>query len=180
MSIRAYHVTDTGDTVEIDMKSSQLDNFDAVLVLDDDQGDLWVLRDQLNVKKKFLVARTAANMNLSEGLRFRIRHVEPDERTQVLQKFSIDAQIDTKRVINNTSSKLETKQYIQESVPKKLHNSVKVPDSALSVDISAFFENFTRIALVERAIPKESLPPREDLEVRLNTYLKNFLDTLYA
>ena len=167
MSIRAYHVTDTGDTVEIDMKSSQLDNFDAVLVLDDDQGDLWVLRDQLNVKKKFLVARTAANMNLAEGLRFRIRHVEPDERTQVLHKFTNDAQI-------------KTKQNISVSAPKKLHNSVKVPDSTLSVDVSAFFENFTRIALVERAIPKESLPPREDLEVRLNTYLKNFLDTLYA
>ncbi len=167
MSIRAYHVTDTGDTVEIDMKTSHLDNFDAVLVLDDDQGDLWVLRDQLSVKKKFLVARTAANLNLAEGLRFRIRHVEPDERTQVLHKFANDAQI-------------ETKQNISESPPIKTHNAVKVPDSALSVDVSAFFENFTRIALVERAIPKESLPPREDLEVRLNTYLKNFLDTLYA
>ena len=200
--MRAYHVTDTGEAVEIEMRESLLEGLDAVLVLDDPRGDLWVLRGQLDVKKKFLVARTAANLNLKEGLKFRIRHVEPDERQNIIQSLIVGAQprlasiaefeeVDTSISVAHTPPAPEP--LISPAEPElpdvsSVSTSPELEDVARSTeavseplpkDISTFFESFTRLALFEHTVPKEDLPPRVELEQRLQTYLKTFMDALY-
>jgi hypothetical protein len=204
--MRAYHVTDTGEAVEIEMRDSLLEGLDAVLVLDDQRGDLWVLRGQLDVKKKFLVARTAANLNLAEGLKFRIRHVEPDERQNIIQSLIVGEQpqlasiaefeeIDEGVSVSSIPpapesilSSVEPKPTKVSSVsadsgpssePESISFSMEAMSEPLPKDVSTFFENFTRLAIFEHMVPKEDLPPRTELEKRLQTYLKTFMDALY-
>lgn len=205
--MRAYHVTDTGEAVEIEMRESLLESLDAALVLDDRRGDLWVLRGQLDVKKKFLVARTAANLNLAEGLKFRIRHVETDERQKIIQSLIVDEQPqlasiaefeEEKERVSVTSAPPAPEPLIApvdpeptdaSSVPTRPASTTELEDVSfsmeatmepLSKDVSTFFESFTRLAIFEHAVPKEDLPPRIELEKRLQTYLKTFMDALYG
>jgi len=194
--MRAYHVTDTGEAVEIEMRDSLLEGLDAVLVLDDQRGDLWVLRGQLDVKKKFLVARTAANLNLAEGLKFRIRHVEPDERQNIIQSLIVGEQPQLASIaefdeeeerVSVTSIPPAPESIITPVEPEPMVAS-ELEDVSLSTeamtepvpkDISTFFESFTRLALFENTVPKEDLPPRVELERRLQAYLKTFMDAFY-
>jgi len=203
--MRAYHVTDAGEAIEIELQDSLLESLDAALVLDDQRGELWVLRGQLDVKKKFLVARTAANLNLAEGLRFRIRHVEPNERKKVIRSLITGKEPKLASIAEFTEKEESHPAIILPTAPKPLAPTVepereepqRVPAAPVPVleeeprpvketvaplpqEISTFFESFTRLALFEHSVPKEELPPRFELEKRLQQYLKTFLDVLYT
>lgn len=193
--MKAYHVTDTGEAVEIELRDTLLESLDAVLVLDDQQDELWVLRGPLEVRKKFLVARAAANLNLMEGLRFRIRHVEPHERSKVIHSLfageepklpSIaefpDAEESHPVPTPAASKQEEFRQPPKVSVPVLEEQSIPSEERAeiLPTDISSVFESFTQLALFERSFPKNNLPPRAELEKRLQQYLKTFIDALYG
>ncbi|MFQ6124964.1 MAG: hypothetical protein ACE5R6_10235 [Candidatus Heimdallarchaeota archaeon] len=194
MAMKAYHVTDAGETIEIELHESRLENLDAVLILDEQRRDLWVLRGPLDVRKKFLVARTAANLNLTEGLRYRIRHVEPNERQNVIRALLADEEPklasiaefpqEEERVLTpSVPSALKPLTTIVELAPaqeEKRHLPPKEKPDLVPTAISTFFESFTRLALFERTIPKDELPPRAELERSLQQYLKTFIDALYT
>lgn len=192
MVLKAYHVTDAGETIEIELRDSLLESLDAVLILDDQRGDLWVLRGLLDVRKKFLVARTAANLNLSEGLKFRIRHVEPNERTNVIHSLLADEEPKLASIAEFPKEEEIVPVPSVPSVPKPLtaiaeptqEEELRLPieekPKLVPKDISTFFESFTRLALFERTIPKNELPPRVELEKSLQKYLKTFMDALYT
>lgn len=192
MAMKAYHVTDAGETIEIELRDSRLESFDAVLILDDQRGDLWVLRGPLDVRKKFLVARTAANLNLTEGLRFRIRHVEPNERTNVIRSLLADEEPKLASIAEFPKEEESIPVPSAPSAPKPLtaiveptqdeerHPPTMEQPELVPKDISTFFESFTRLALLERTIPKNELPPRGELEKSLQKYLKTFMDALYT
>lgn len=191
MAMKAYHVTDAGETIEIELRDSRLESFDAVLILDDQRGDLWVLRGPLDVRKKFLVARTAANLNLTEGLRFRIRHVEPNERTNVIRSLLADeepklasiAEFPKEESIPVPSAPSAPKPLtaiVEPTKDEERHPPTMEQPELVPKDISTFFESFTRLALLERTIPKNELPPRAELEKSLQKYLKTFMDALYT
>lgn len=192
MAMKAYHVTDAGETIEIELRDSRLESLDAVLILDDQRGDLWVLRGQLDVRKKFLVARTAANLNLTEGLRFRIRHVEPNERTNVIHSLLADKEPKLASIAEFPEGEESLPVSSAPSTPKPLtviaeptqeeerRPPTEEKPELVPKDISIFFESFTRLALLERTIPKDELPPRVELEKSLQKYLKTFMDALYT
>jgi hypothetical protein len=132
--------------------------------------------------------------------------VEPDERKKIIQSLivgekpqlaSIAEFEEQKERVSITSAPptpepliapVEPEPTDAPSVSSRPASTTELEDVSFSMeamteplpkDISTFFESFTRLAIFEHAVPKEELPPRVNLEQRLQAYLKTFMDALY-
>ena len=89
--LEMYIVEESGELIPSKIDFDKLTNDTAVLILNDLDKVMWVWRgNDINVRKKFISARSASNLNMNKGLRYRIRHLEQGEETsEFLQLFGM-------------------------------------------------------------------------------------------